>query len=237
MARTKVLVAVLSDIHSNAFALEAVLDDADRAGASEIWLVGDTFGYYPWAARTFDLLDGTGAIGVLGNHDSWTCNPASAPDDIAGRIARQNADELSLHRPRAIAWLESLPRVRVFDRSGWRITMTHGTPSNPLKGRYYPDDDSPHEWLPKVGEVLVLGHTHYPILRGAPPDGLFLNPGSVGQPRDRKSGASWALVDMRSGCVELRRTRYDTFVAAARLRALGWDERLIEALDRQRATV
>jgi predicted phosphodiesterase len=227
------LVAVLSDIHSNVFALQAVLHDGELAGASEVWVCGDTFGYYPWAAESFRLLQGTTPVAVLGNHDAWVADNQSAPAHIAGQIARHNARELVNHAPAALDWLASLAVTRTFERNGWKITMTHGTPDDPLEGRYYPDDNRSYAWLPREGEILVLGQTHYPLVRQDARAGLLLNPGSVGQPRDRNPMPSWALLDLAAGTAELRRTDYDNAAVMARLQARGWDEGVTRALDKR----
>lgn len=226
------LVAVISDIHSNPFALEAVLHDARRAGADEIWIGGDIFGYYPWAAETFELLDPGRHVSVLGNHDSWVLEPDRAPENIAGEIARHNAGELTSRDAAALSWLQSLRARSDFERNGWCCTLVHGTPDDQLDGRYYPDDRNAYAWLPGPGEILILGQTHYPLLRGDGESGLILNPGSVGQPRDGDPMPSWALLDLSDGRAELRRTQYDNREAIARLRGLGWDERIVLALDR-----
>lgn len=227
------LVAVISDIHCNVFALRAVLGDVERAGADEVWINGDTFGYYPWASDAFATLDLGRGIALLGNHDGWILAPKSAPADIAGDIARHNAAELASARPAAATWLETLSPVRRLERYGWRLTLAHGTPDDPLDGRYYPDNRSVYEWLPGPGEIVILGQTHYPILRGDGDRGLLLNPGSVGQPRDSDPMPSWALLDLATGRAELRRSVYDNLATMARLRELRWNEGLILALDRR----
>jgi predicted phosphodiesterase len=228
-----VLVAVLSDIHSNVFALRAVLHDVELAGVSEIWVCGDTFGYYPWAADTFRLLRGTHPIAVMGNHDGWVVGSQSAPRNIAGEIAHRNAMDLALHCPSALDWLRALKTTVGFERCNWKIMMVHGTPDDPLEGRYYPDDIRSYPWLPRDGELLVMGQTHYPLLRGDAQVGLILNPGSVGQPRDRNPMPSWALLDLASGSAELRRTVYDHTKVMTLLSALDWDDRIIRALDKK----
>jgi predicted phosphodiesterase len=229
-----VLVAALSDIHSNAHALTAVLRDVERAGAEELWFAGDAFGYYPWAAETFALLQPAVGLAVLGNHDSWVARLARPPSGIAGSIANENARQLREQRPDALDWLRSLPQVVRHERNGWRITLIHGTPADALGGRYYPDDAREHPWLPRPGEILMLGQTHHPLLRGTAADGLLLNPGSVGQPRDGDPMPSWALLDLASGHAELRRTTYDNRAAVAELHELGWDDGVAEALDRRK---
>lgn len=225
-------VAVLSDIHSNQFALRAVLGDIRRLGITELWLGGDIFGYYPWAAEAYAEFNGEEILAVCGNHDHWVAHPDRAPDDIAGAAARHNAGELARRTPAALDWLAALPAMRSFIREGWRVTIAHGTPDDPLDGRYYPDDPGDRRWLPREGEILILGQTHYPLLRGDAAHGLMLNPGSVGQPRDGTSMASWALIDLATGVAELRRTAYDVAAAMSRLRELGWNERITAALNR-----
>lgn len=224
------LVAALSDVHSNPFALASVLRDAERAGAEQVWFAGDAFGYNPWATDTFTLLQPAVDLAVLGNHDSWVSGLRPAPEGVAGASAMRNAVQLRRELPEALVWLRSLPKVQRLKREGWKITVTHGTPQDPLDGRYYPDDYAPHPWLPRPGEILVLGQTHHPLLRGTAAQGLLLNPGSVGQPRDGNPMPSWALIDLTSGEAALRRSAYDANVAVAALRELGWDARLIAAL-------
>ena len=222
-------IAVLSDIHSNAFALEAVLDDVRLADVDELWLAGDTFGYYPWAAETFALIAEARPVSVLGNHDNWVLDGASAPRDVTGEIARRNRHELP---GAALEWLASLQPLRELERGQLRITIAHGTPDDPLEGRYYPDDNGTPPWPPAADEVLILGQTHYPLLRGDRSRGLVLNPGSVGQPRDGTPMSSWALLDIATANAELRRVAYDHVAAMERLRALRWDQRITAALDK-----
>jgi predicted phosphodiesterase len=226
-----VRVAVLSDVHSNSFALRAVLRDVEEAGIGEVWFAGDAFGYYPWAAETFALIEqAKPSVAVIGNHDRWVLDTASAPAGLVGDIARENAKELSQS---ARSWLTGLkPALRV-ERGGLEITIAHGTPDDPLEGRYYPDDNGAHEWLPAAGDVLIMGQTHYPLLRSDASRGLLLNPGSVGQPRDGNPMPSWAVLDLASGQAELRRTAYDNISAMSKLEALGWDRQVTRALDKR----
>ncbi len=226
-------VAVLSDIHSNVHALRAVLDDVARAEADEVWVCGDTFGYYPWAAESFTLLQTVRPVAVLGNHDAWVADGRLAPANIMGTIARRNAADLASSSPAALNWLGTLAKVMEFERDGWNITMVHGTPADPLNGRYYPDDDHSYGWLPGKGEILLLGQTHYPILRGTATGGLLLNPGSVGQPRDRNPMSSWALLDTRNGTAALRRIAYDHTAVMKQLDILEWDASVTRALGKR----
>lgn len=231
-SETAMLVAVISDIHSNVHALRAVLQDAERAGVERFWFGGDAFGYYPWAGDTFELLRLARPLAVRGNHDGWLIDRGQAPANIAGEIADRNRQELGERCPAALAWLATLPVIRHFRCAGWEITLAHGTPEDPVEGRYYPDDQEAYGWLPQAGEIMILGQTHYPIMRGDGDHGLMLNPGSVGQPRDGDPMPSWALLDLATGAAELRRTSYDNQRAMRLLRAQDWDEQVTLALGR-----
>jgi len=228
-------VAVLSDIHSNPYALAAVLGDAGRADAEEVWLLGDTFGYHPWAIPTFLLIEPAVQLAVIGNHDRWVLDPDSATNPMMRSIARHTAAQLSTGMSAAMDWLRSLPELLRIRRCGWTITLAHGTPSSPVDGRYYPDDENPYQWLPREGEIVLLGQTHRPINRGRADDGLLLNPGSVGQPRDGNPMPSWALLDLDAGTAQIHRSEYDVAATIRRLRACSWQREIIEALDRPAA--
>jgi predicted phosphodiesterase len=227
-------VAVISDVHSNVFALTAVLEEIGRADVQEVWLCGDAFGYYPWASATFRALARVQPLAVLGNHDQWVLRGGLTPDDLAAWPARHNRRQLARAEPAALEWLADMDPVLRFTRGGWIVTVAHGTPQDPLHGRYYPDDREEHPWLPERNEIVILGQTHYPLVRGEAAGGLLLNPGSVGQPRDGASSCSWALLDLGSGRAQLRRTAYDHEAVMRRLANLKWDERLIRALARDR---
>ena len=197
-------VAVLADIHSDPDALEAVLKDA-AADAEALWVAGDVFGYGRAACETWRVLDAAGPdVAVLGNHDAWVLHPDLAPPG-AGDGARANSAVLRARCPDAVSWLSRLPLAWRAGHDGWQVTMIHGTPGDPLHGRYYPDDAGPHPWLPGPGQILILGQTHHPLCRGTAEGGLLLNPGSVGQPRDGDPRPAWALLDTAAGTAELRR--------------------------------
>lgn len=226
-------VALLSDIHSNVAALRAVLEDVERRRVDEVWVGGDTFGYYPWAADTFTILTATRPTGVLGNHDAWVVHGGTAPSGVAGAIAEDNARDLAENAPAALRWLAELAPLRRLRRSGWMVTIAHGTPADTLEGRYYPDDERLYDWLPGHGEVLILGQTHHPLVRRTANGGLLVNPGSVGQSRDGDPMPSWAVLDLERGRVELCRSAYDNGAAMAALRARRWDDGVTLALDKR----
>ena len=236
--------AVFSDMHSNIFALEAILADIRSCGVDRLVCAGDFFGYYPWAAETFETLRRIELTGVLGNHDHLILeilglrSPLSVdrPRPAYFDAAAQNSAQLGQN---ATAWLTSLPQKTTFQAGSWQVHLAHGTPDDPLEGRFYPDNNTCFDWFPCSGEILILGHTHYPLVRRVQRGGLLLNPGSVGQPRDGDARPSWLLLDLgesnnalRQPLISLRRVDYDRPRVMEMLRNMGWSPRFIAALDK-----
>jgi predicted phosphodiesterase len=226
-------VAVLSDIHSNVFALRSVLKDA--VGLAESFIVlGDVFGYYPWAVETYDLVRSIPLLHVIkGNHDIQVMErDYSGPDRESDPAVRQNRAQLTKERPEALKWLATLKTSKGFSLGNREFKIFHGTPDDSENGRYYPDDKDEHSWLPLAYEIVMLGNTHYPINRILPSGGIVMNPGSTGQPRDGDTRASWALFDLPTMAIEMRRTTYDIASAVMLLRRMNWDQRSIAALEK-----
>ena len=230
--------AVFSDVHSNPFALRAVLADVAVWRADLLLCAGDVFGYYPWAQETFEMLHGLTLRTVLGNHDELVrdtllhadARPASPPPYF--EAAAQNGRALSVE---AREWLHALPTQLELNLAGRRIRMVHGTPDDLLEGRFYPDNTCLFPWFPGAGEILILGHTHHPIVREFAGGGLLINPGSVGQPRDGDPRPSWIALEVTAAkeCrAELRRVNYDTSGPMALLREMNWPPRFIAALNK-----
>jgi len=194
-----VQLGVISDVHGNLPALEAVLDDMPTVDG--LVCAGDVVGYNPWPAECVAAVRDRGVPTVQGNHDR-----AVASDDAAGfngmakagvDYAREQLDA------EAIDWLDALPVERhVVDD---RVKIVHGHPDDPDHYTY------PREFAAGLldgEELLVMGHTHvqHHAVFG---DGIVLNPGSVGQPRDRDPDAAYAVVDLDDRSVQEHRVSYD----------------------------
>ncbi|GHM99872.1 metallophosphatase family protein [Cytophagales bacterium WSM2-2] len=225
--------AVLSDIHSNCFALEAVINEFVQYKIDRLIILGDIFGYYPWASKTYTLLMPFlgNAIAIKGNHDQLLLeiHPPS-PEPSYWMAARQNENELKNLDPPALKWLHSLSFSSSVTIDRRKISLFHGTPQNASDGRYYPDDQKDYDWFPKTNEVILLGHTHYPLLRSTQDGGLIVNPGSVGQPRDGNPMPSWCILNTANFVFEHIRTNYNHLAAMEELKSLNWEPRSISAL-------
>ncbi|MEW5728905.1 MAG: metallophosphoesterase family protein [Pseudomonadota bacterium] len=205
-------IAVVSDVHGNRHALEAVVRAADSE-AVDAWLcLGDVVGYYYWPAECLAILESKGAHFIAGNHERFMAACRQDPSRLAPLTARYGhglAEALSTLKSaeldRVLAW----PERRRFEAGVRTLDLCHGSPWD---GDAYVYPDAPVDIRTRLmagdADVLLFGHTHYQTCWSD--DGrMAVNPGSVGQPRDRRPGACWALLDLTRGEVSLRREEYD----------------------------
>ena len=205
-------VALLGDIHGNHLALRAVLSEATRNGVERLLITGDLVGYYFWPKEVLELLSPWPMHVVRGNHEEMLSAARKDPGCLQkieqkyGSGIRVALDTLS---PAQLLWLENLPHPLRLELGGCLILLCHGAPWD--FDRYiYPDADaSLLEKCAAQGEdFVVLGHTHYAFQRRCGRT-LVVNPGSVGQPRDRNPGAHWALLDTSTREVTRFTENYD----------------------------
>lgn len=236
-------IAVISDIHANWHALDAVFADLDAEQPDEVWCLGDLVGYGPQPNRCADETSSRVDFCLLGNHDLGAIGRVSLDDfsPDAAVAARWTTEQLE-EGPRR--FLESLePRG---ERDG--IEMFHASPRDPV-WEYVLSEDAARAALELTTSTLVLvGHSHIPIaLRledGALAGGLarggsdldlgegrwLLNPGAVGQPRDGDPRAAYLLLDLEQRHAHFRRVPYDVEATQAEIRENGLPEALAARL-------
>lgn len=208
-------VGLIADIHANKPALDAVL--ADMPDVESIVCAGDVVGYNPWPGACIDELRDRGVPTVMGNHDRMVVtgrnfrgnDMASAGVEYASRMISD--DQLE--------WLAGLPDHRLlFDD---HVRIVHGHPDDPDHYTY------PREYTPDLlaGEAaLVMGHTHVQH-HEVFPEGIVVNPGSVGQPRDGDPRAAYAVLDVDARSVDEHRVAYDIDRVRAAIRDAELPER------------
>ena len=205
------MLAVLYDVHGNLQALEAVLADAEQAGAERYLLGGDYALFGPWPAETVDRLrELEGATWIRGNGERWTAHPDEGPDDpvVQGAIEASRAEL-------GEATVTALAALREQHTDGATL-YCHGSPVSDVRSFFPEPADDEDELLQGVtAERLVFGHTHLQFRRRGGVE--LLNPGSVGMPFDGDTRAGYALVTP-AGDVELRRVDYDHARSAAAVR-------------------
>jgi diadenosine tetraphosphatase ApaH/serine/threonine PP2A family protein phosphatase len=238
---------VMSDIHANLVALEAVLEDAEGT-YDKVWCLGDIVGYGPnpnECVETIRYLDG---LAIAGNHD-WA---------VMGRL---DIDHFNSDARKALLWTRSvvtegnkryLDQLEVSLVEEEDFTLVHGSPRYPV-----------WEYLlyPEVAQVnfshfatpyCLVGHTHSPVIfletqeepkrylletpqfndgpRPLPAARMILNPGSVGQPRDGDPRAAYGILDTEDGTFDFRRVMYDVEETQQRMITLGFAPRLVARL-------
>ena len=192
-------VGLLSDVHANRPALAAVL--ADMPPVDRVLCAGDLVGYNPWPAAVLETIRERAIASVQGNHDRMVASGRNFPGNEMARAGVRVAREQLA--PEQIKYLGELPTERYC--CDGQVKVVHGHPEDP--DRYtYPEAFGPH--LHGEESVLVMGHTHVQHVQETEA-GIVLNPGSVGQPRDRDPRAAYAVLDLDALRVETRRVRYD----------------------------
>jgi len=239
------LVAIVSDIHGNRHALEAVLADVASTDARELWCLGDVVGYGADPNDCCALVRENAAVCLAGNHDLAVTGtiPLDEFSHGAALAARWTQEVLADDH---VEWLRSLSPQG--DEEG--VGLYHASPRDPVWE--YVLSTLLAELCLDVAEerVCLVGHSHVALSFVRPEgeaatgdtrragdaldmsDGEWLiNPGSVGQPRDGDPRAAWLLLDTASWRAEWRRTAYDIAGAAAAIRAARLPDSLAERLE------
>ncbi|HEX7196186.1 MAG TPA: metallophosphoesterase family protein [Candidatus Limnocylindria bacterium] len=238
-------IAVLSDIHANLAALEAVLTDLPTV--DEAWVLGDTIGYGPQPNEVIATLQAMGARSVLGNHDGAAIGTVDAsyfnPD--ARAAIEWTATALDAN---ARSYLATLPEVRC----DGELTAVHGSPRDPIWEYITSSSIAAANFESFETRLCLFGHTHLPIayrlvdgaVEGVPglpgdvvelgPERALLNPGSVGQPRDGLPDAAYAVLEIgdaaAGGRISFHRVRYEIDRTQRLMRDAGLPARLVERL-------
>jgi predicted phosphodiesterase len=237
-------IAVISDVHANARALDAVLEEIDDTGVDAIWCLGDTVGYGPRPNECCETVALRADYSLVGNHDLVVLGRLSVTDfnDEAAAAATWTSSVLT---PGSRAFLErlqptgSVEGVDLFHASArdpvWEYVLTEEAASATLELSHAP--------------LVLVGHSHVAlalaqngsgVTGGLAPAGFrveldgrwLLNPGSVGQPRDGDPRAAWLLLDLARMFAEFHRVRYSIQETQSEMREQGLPRALAARLAR-----
>lgn len=216
-------VAILSDIHANIFALDAVLADCKDEEVGHFIVAGDLVGYYYWPKLVVQrLMQDTRVTCIRGNHEdilAETLASACAADCYRQKYGSGYDVCLDSLSDEELRWLLSLPSKAELAIDGVHFSVHHGSPSS-TDEYIYPDANS--DILARCHDschYTVLGHTHYPFMH-ASNSSILVNPGSVGQPRDCGGQASYVVINLANRSLRFKRIPYDIgpVIAAAKAR-------------------
>ena len=236
------MIAIVSDIHANAAAFEAVLEDILRQGADEIICLGDIIGYGPDPCQCIDMATEFD-VGLRGNHEEALMTEVQgAAFNAKARLAvawtRSQLDPLGDDREANLKRWDFLDTLELTHKRG-NVAFCHGSPRDPILEYVYPRDiyrpERLNDILDHVDWICFVGHTHMPGIWTQ--DMIFLTPrevnhryhlvnkktiinvGSVGQPRDGDPRACYVLFDGTR--IVYRRVPYRVEVTAAKIRKIA----------------
>ena len=234
---------IISDIHANLTALDTVLADAGNFGA--VWCLGDLVGYGPDPNECIlRIRQLPNLVCIIGNHDAAALkqiDPATFNPE-ARQAIRWTQNALS---EGSLIFLQNLPETIVLDN----VTLAHGSPRQPVWEYLLDTHTATRSFDHFQTPYCFVGHTHLPVIYSKKYDSNsahlsiptpnsqvelspreIINPGSVGQPRDRDPRAAYAIYDSDAGTFEFRRIAYDIASVQERMRAAGLPERHIHRL-------
>jgi len=208
-----VKIGLLADIHGNASALGAILSSAKQNKIDRLLIAGDFVGYYFEPRKVLEMLSTWKYDAVRGNHEEMLDACARKPE-LLSEVRKKYGPgidialkELQLNQ---INFLSNLPHPLDILIDNVNFRLCHGSPVD-LNRYLYPDVDLSVIRNLDAGDadVVVFGHTHYPTLKYIE-NKLFINPGSVGQPRNGQRGAHWAIYQTKTREVEFKVEEYDS---------------------------
>lgn len=238
--------AVISDIHANLTALEAVLHDIAQQGVDQIWCLGDIVGYGPDPNACVERVRREDLICVVGNHD-WACLDKVDLNDFNPDARRACLWAMKQLTPENRRFLDQLPACLVIND----FTLVHGSPRAPIWEYITHTTIALENFAFFDTRICLVGHTHVPLAFHLPEDELavcertwingpgkmdlskgrwILNPGGIGQPRDGTPSSPYLILDTESLLAESHRVPYEVEETQERMQQAGLPQSLITRL-------
>jgi predicted phosphodiesterase len=238
-------ILIVSDIHSNLVALETVL--AVVGAYDQLWNLGDTIGYGPRPNECVAAVRHANVL-IAGNHDLASLGKVNLADfNPDARTANiWNGEQLETENRRL---LEALPPRCDIDS---QFLAVHASPREPVWEYLLTVDQARDNFALFNNQVCLIGHSHVPLIFRKTADGrhegpllpdagetlvlregvrYFVNPGSVGQPRNQDPRAAYAILDTDAGTIEFQRTEYDIVQTQRQMQVANLPIALIRRLD------
>ena len=238
-------ILVVSDIHANLVALNAVIQDASPF--DRVWCLGDIVGYGPEPNACIERLSAFEGAFLAGNHDLAVLDKVTLDD-----FSPDARDAIYWTREQLTAahcdWLDRLSSMMVLGELG--VTLVHGSPRDPIWEYVVTPADAANALNSIATPICLVGHSHVQttfrlptyglgVVKEAPTvnkpisltlDRLVINPGSVGQPRDDDVRAAYALVDLQAMTLTYRRIQYDISATQKSMKLARLPDRLVRRL-------
>ena len=237
-------IAVVSDIHGNRHAFEAVLDAIEATDCGEMWCLGDLVGYGAEPDACVDLARDHAAVCLAGNHDLGVRGDLPLEEFSRGAALAATWTQATI-TPETLDYLMALEPLSLDEEAG----LFHASPRDPVWEYVLSPLQAELCLDTQQHRVCLIGHSHIALafsrFEGSPASGethaadeeldasageWLINPGSVGQPRDGDPRAAWLELDTENWSAVYRRTEYDIAGAAAAIRAARLPDSLAERL-------
>lgn len=205
-------IAILSDIHSNIYALNQVFSSIEKECIDTILVCGDLIGYYYWPSEVLRLLrSDPRVICIAGNHEVILSDIIAHPEKSEFYRKKYGSGyDFCFEQLEAteIQWLVELPVSLRLTLGGCKFYLSHGGVDS--IDRYIYPDASIEQLNANLydADFTIFGHTHYPFAHVAG-DKILINPGSVGQPRDVGGLASYVVLDLSNLTIRFKRKSFD----------------------------
>jgi predicted phosphodiesterase len=238
-------ILVMSDIHGNLEAMEAVLEAASTMEWKELWFLGDLYGYGPDPEACYRRLIQENHIFIPGNHDLYLCGRMKG-EFFSTESHRALILSRSLIPGPSLNHIKQLPAF--IEKKGF--LLVHGSPIEPSRNYILGKDDAMRNFKSASKKWTLFGHTHkqeYFSLRkkelnhSVPGKGetvslkkarFLINPGSVGQPRDNNPEAAWGILDLSKKEFTFYRTAYDFGKTQEKMRVIGFSDFLVDRISK-----
>lgn len=210
-------IGIISDVHSNLPALECVLEALKTENIDKIVHAGDIVGYNPYPNEVIEVIRNAEIISILGNHD----RAVNSADTIGLNLYAAQAVywTVDMLKKESASYLKKLKHREFLNFAQKNIAIIHGSPWN--DDEYVYEHELTARFLNKVNaDILIYGHTHVPCVKRFS-TGIIINPGSVGQPRDGNSKASYAVLDLDEWHAEIKRIGYNVKAVAEDIEKAG----------------
>lgn len=206
-------IAILSDIHGNDYALEAVLAEAEKENTEKLLILGDIIGYYYNPDKVIDKLSRWDFEIIKGNHElilEGLINKTIDENNIKHKYGNGHFIAMEKLSKNQLSWLINLPENKYIEIDGCKLLMCHGSPWN-INSYIYPNSNKTLIEMcdTKLADFVFIGHTHYPFFCKNT-NSLLVNCGSVGQARNKGAQANWCLLETENGAIQMKSTNYDT---------------------------
>ncbi len=215
-------IAFISDIHGNITALDAVLEDLESRGINEVYCLGDLVGYYCFFNEVIETLHRRNIPCIMGNHD-FAIVHNNGVIERSKTCTRILSWQLNLLSEKSLGFLKELNERKEITIFGRKALCVHAGLVDPIDEYMY---DINGEYLREnqfTQDMLITGHTHLPTYKKFFDGKAWLNPGSVGQPRDGDNRASY-LVIKENLDVEFVRVPYDYQIIVTEMTKNGFDD-------------